>query len=455
MGETKNNSIFSAEALKARKTKSHSQPALFLRLPTKATVALVVASSLGALGWAVFAKIPIMVPGSAVVVNVNDIKPLVAQSSGRVLILTNAISKTRRGTDSQLYKFYNNRTGNKISMQDLLAKTRLTLNDSSPDTYNNQRKIVSNATILRDISDSTFNVVRMQAVAVIFNETARRSLEASFVEAERNYQNNIVRKKSIATRLVNQKSLLKQRQKISKAYKNLEVVGATSELQFIEGESKVDNLKASIVQLENKIIKLKANNKELTNNLATKLSSYISETYVFSESQGYVTNISRGNNQIATEGDTILFFSHAPSSNIPSLIAGFIDDKYSNLIEPGMKVVATPLGVNKSQYGGIKGSIQSKLPFSVTNQKLATIVGLDSLGTMSQSANPNLITVRLSKTYDGSGYRWTTKLVPESKTGVGDSLNLSVKVDEQSPLMMAVPIIKEYLGLEGPTQFTK
>ena len=60
----------------------------------------------------------------------------------------------------------------------------------------------------------------------------------------------------------------------------------------------------------------------------------------------------------------------------------------------------------------------------------------------------NLITVRLSKTYDGSGYRWTTKLVPESKTGVGDSLNLSVKVDEQSPLMMAVPIIKEYLTPE-------
>ena len=158
---------------------------------------------------------------------------------------------------------------------------------------------------------------------------------------------------------------------------------------------------------------------------------------------------------MATAGDTLLYFSHAPSSNIPSLIVGFIDDSYSNLVDPGMKVVATPLGVNKSQYGGIQGYIQSKLPFTVTNQKLASIVGLDSIGAMSQNTSPNLITVRLNKMYNGKGYQWTTRLVPQSKTGVGDTLSLSVQVDEQSPLMMAVPIIKEYLGLEGPTNFKK
>ena len=455
MSENKQNSIFSAEALKARKAKTLSQPALFLRLPTKATVALVIASTFGALGWAVFAKIPIMVPGNAVVVNVNDIKPLVAKADGRVLILSNILAKTRRDIDQKLYQFYNKRAGIEVPMQKLLSTVQLTINDSSPGTYNNQRKIVSNASILKDISDSSFSVVRSQAVAQIFNETARRELEASFIEAEQNYNDNIIHNKSLRTRLKNQNNILNQRIKITKAYEKLESVGATSQLQLIESESNVENLKSTIMQLETKMTKLKADNKELANSLATKLSSYISATYVFSESRGYVTNISRGNNQMATAGDTLLYFSHAPSSNIPSLIVGFIDDSYSNLVDPGMKVVATPLGVNKSQYGGIQGYIQSKLPFTVTNQKLASIVGLDSIGAMSQNTSPNLITVRLNKMYNGKGYQWTTRLVPQSKTGVGDTLSLSVQVDEQSPLMMAVPIIKEYLGLEGPTNFKK
>ena len=396
-----------------------------------------------------------MVPGNAVVVNVNDIKPLVAKANGRVLIITNTLAETRKDIDAELYKFYNKRAGIKMPMQELFSVTQLTINDSSPGTYNNQRKIVSNASILKNISNSSFSVVRSQAVAQIFNETARRKLEASFIEAKRDYEDNVIREESLRTRLENQKSLLAQRVKIAEAYKKLENIGATSQLQLIESESSVDSLRSSILQIETEIRQLEAKNNELSNSLATKLSSYISATYVFSESRGYVTNIARGNNQMATAGDTLLFFSHAPSSNIPSLIVGFVDDNYSNLIEPGMKVVATPLGVNKSQYGGIQGYIQSKLPFTITNQKLASIVGLDSLGVMASSTSPNLITVRLNKRYDGSGYKWTTKLKPQSKTGVGDTLNLSVTVDEQSPLMMAVPVIKEYLGLEGPTNFKK
>ena len=453
MSETNQNSIFSAEALKARKAKPLSQPALFLRLPTKLTLALVISSSFAALAWAVFAKVPIKAPGTALVVNVNDIKPLVAKSNGRVLIITNTISRTRRKFDIDLYKFYNKKAGNTFKMPELLATTILALNDSSPLVYTNLRKIVSNANILKDISESTFKVVRGQAVAVIFNEVARRSLETSFLKSQRDYKNNLLQISRLQNKLKNKISLLNQREQISQSYKKLEKIGATSKLKVIESKSSVDQLKGSISDIETQIVKQQANNKQLANDLASKLGSYISATYVFSSSQGYVTNIARGNNQIASEGDTLLFFSHAPSTSIPSLIVGIIDDRYSNLIRPGMNVVATPLGVNKSQYGGIKGSIQSKLPFSVTNQKLSNIVGLESFGSLSKTSNPNLVTVRLSKNYQGTSYQWTTKLVPESKTSVGDTLDLSINVDELSPLMMAVPVIKRYLGLEGPTTF--
>ena len=56
---------------------------------------------------------------------------------------------------------------------------------------------------------------------------------------------------------------------------------------------------------------------------------------------------------------------------------------------------------------------------------------------------------------DGKSYKWTTSQAPPVKTGIGDVLDLDINVLEQSPLMMAVPFVKKYLGLDGPTDFTE
>ena len=122
-----------------------------------------------------------------------------------------------------------------------------------------------------------------------------------------------------------------------------------------------------------------------------------------------------------------------------------------------MSVIATPEGVNKSQYGGIRGFVSTKVPYTMTSQKLSNIVGIESLADISRSStnSPNLLVIRLSMASDGNSYQWTTSQTPPVKTGIGDVLNLDINVLEQTPLMMALPIIKKYLGFDGPTDFTE
>ena len=162
--------------------------------------------------------------------------------------------------------------------------------------------------------------------------------------------------------------------------------------------------------------------------------------------------------KVTTVSDTnqpILFFSFQP--NYSSRDCWFTDDRSANQIRDGMSVIATPEGVNKSQYGGIRGHVSTKVPYTMTSQKLSNIVGIESLADISRTAatSPNLLVIRLSMASDGNSYKWTTSQTPPVKTGIGDVLNLDINVQEQSPLMMAVPFIKKYLGLDGPTDFTE
>ena len=105
----------------------------------------------------------------------------------------------------------------------------------------------------------------------------------------------------------------------------------------------------------------------------------ITNMYVFSDAVGYVSNLSKGNEQYSDVNQPVLFFSSQPSYSLPSWIVGFTDDRSANQIRDGMSVIATPQGINKSQYGGIRGYVSTKIPYTTTGKKLSNIVGIDSL----------------------------------------------------------------------------
>lgn len=451
-----NQSIFSADALKARRAKPLSLPTYFLRLPSAATIALIVASAAVAMGWAVFAKVPIKVPGRAVVVNVNDVKPMNTKSSGRILIVSPPISATRSTFDYELYRFYNSEKFSG-SIPDLIQTVNDVLFDTSPAQLANYSKLVKNAGLLEDISTSRFPVSRGQVVTIVFNEDSRTKLSNELISAREEYEtNNLVIKRASN----NLRSLLSQasgQYQIVVSYKKLKELGAASEVNLLQAVQEYARLKKDISDTRNNINQLETKNKSLANQLQSKLVEYITNQYVFAEGDGFISNLSKGNEQYSDINQPVLFFSSQPSSSLPPWIVGFTDDRSANLIRDGMQVIATPQGVNKSQYGGISGFVSTKVPYTMTSQRLSNIVGIESLANISSKSTsaPNLIVIRLAMDATGSSYKWTTSQAPPVTTGIGDVLDLDISIQEQSPLMMAIPFIKKYLGLDGPTDFTE
>jgi hypothetical protein len=303
---------------------------------------------------------------------------------------------------------------------------------------------------------SKFDVKRGQVVTIVFNEESRSGLSNMLLSSVKRFDTN---KLEIQRAETNLKLLKKQsisQGRLVQAYTNLKSIGAASEVQLIQVVQELNSLKQQISQTKNSIDQLIIKNKSISDDLQGKLVEYVANIYVFSEADGYVSSISKGNEQYSDINQPVLYFSAQPSSTLPSWIVGFTDDRSANQITDGMKVVATPQGINKSQYGGIRGVVTTKLPFTMTSQRLADIVGIESLAQLSNSttANPNLLVIRMSMDAEGDSYKWTTKQTPPVNTGIGDVLNLDIDVREQSPLMMAIPIVKRYLGLEGPTTFS-
>lgn len=449
-------SIFSAEALRARRAKPLNLPTYFLRLPSALTIVLILCSTSVGLAWSIFARIPIKVPGKAVVVNVNDIKPMITKSSGRILIIPPAISATRSNFDKQIFKFYN------VSefdgdVPDLIETVRKVLFDTSPAQFTNYSKLTNNSSLLNDISTSRFQVTRGQVVTIVFNEESRTKLSNMMISSIKKYNTNNL---EIERAIQNVRSLttLRSRQsEMVEAFKKLKLLGASSQVSLLEAIQKFDNIEQQVSQANNKIDQIKIKNKSLSGELQSHLIEYITNMYVFSDAVGYVSNLSKGNEQYSDVNQPVLFFSSQPSYSLPSWVVGFTDDRSANQIRDGMSVIATPEGINKSQYGGIRGYVSTKVPYTMTSKKLSNIVGIDSLADISRSttASPNLIVIRLSMDADGKSYKWTTSQAPPVKTGIGDVLDLDINVLEQSPLMMVIPFIKKYLGLDGPTNFTE
>lgn len=449
-------SIFSAEALKSRRAKEIGLPSVFLRLPTASTILIIFSCALAGLGWALFAKIPIKVPGRGVVVNINDVKPLITKVDGRILVVTPEVSAIRKTLDRKLFDFYNDSTSSdNYTVDDLIGITKAVLNDTNQTQYSNISKLVQNAAILNDISSARFTAQKGQVVTIVFNEKVRSQLGDELISLEKNYQTNTGAIKRNQLNIAAYNLEAKDAQSLIDATRYLADLGAQTKFKVAEERTKYNEVVRKIRTLNNDNEQLRQKNDTLAIELQSKLTEYINSVYVFAEETGYITSMAKGNGQYAEINQPILFFSRLPSTSLPDLIVGFTDEKSANLITDGMKVVATPEGVNKSQYGGINGRITTTLPYTLTSERLSTIVGIESIRDLASQDTraPNLTVIKLAKNSNGEGYEWTTKQIPPSKTNIGDVLNLDIHVDSQTPLMMAIPFIKKYLGLEGPTDF--
>ena len=158
---------------------------------------------------------------------------------------------------------------------------------------------------------------------------------------------------------------------------------------------------------------------------------------MLSEADGYIANIKFGQGSIVREGDEVITIGKKKGiKELPTNIAGLIGSTAVNFAEPGDKVIATPVGVNKAEYGGMVGKVKTIVPYGEDVQSLSSILGMSTLVSQTKSAGetsaPNLVIITMEKDEQNKTYKWSSNNRPDRKTRLGDVLNISLTTDRKT-----------------------
>ena len=160
--------------------------------------------------------------------------------------------------------------------------------------------------------------------------------------------------------------MLKNQSKVVTIYKHLLAKNYVSKPDYIQQESLYTQYESQIAQSMADIDQAENKKKIALKSLMIALQTYINRALVLSEADGYIANIKFGQGSIVREGDEVITIGKKKGiKELPTNIAGLIGSTAVNFAETGDKVIATPVGVNKAEYGGMVGKVKTKVIYAL------------------------------------------------------------------------------------------
>ena len=305
------------------------------------------------------------------------------------------------------------------------------------------------------ISNHELFVRAGQPLAIVFDDQSRQSLIKSIRENTSDLDSGIA-EEALNSTVRNRYGLIRDEQtKLVDIYNKLEKRRVVSQPDLINQKSSQAQYTSQVVQAESNLINAKNKQRTATRALMLALSEFISKTFVFAEVDGWIINLKVKQGNLIQPGEDFLVMERSKSiDGLPNVIAGLVDAATTNFVKVGNRVVATPSGIDKAEFGGMTGTIKTLIPFGETSGSLSNIIGIQSLADQTSAAlrNPNLVLIEMDKTIDDQ-YKWTTSRKPARLTRRGDLLDLSITTEGKTPLQLVIPWLKGVVGLEGPTTF--
>ena len=450
--------IFRKAALAEKKNgdSSDSKPVQIFRLPTKALLGASVTSALVGALWAATAKIPIDFPGRAVVINVDTQQDVVSGGTGRIVLVTKDMLLPYNEELETAWDITNN-PRMQLSSQEI-AKLAATLLELT--TFTNYERFLDSLTTqqaLRKISLREVPTSIGIPMAIVFSDSARsdlvKSLKKNF-ETLADARARILRAKSM---IDSYQTMLSSQTEIVQSYGKLRKKNYVSKPDYLQQRSLATQYKSQIAQSKADLDQANIDEEISLKSLMIALQSYISSSFVLSEADGYIANLKVGQGSIVQAGNEVITIERdSYKDELPLTIAGLIGTTAINFVQPGDRVVATPLGVNKAEYGGMLGVVKTVVPFGEDTSSLSSILGTSTLVSQTStgmSDTPNLVLITMDRDKSGNFYKWTSKNIPARRTRLGDVLNISLTTDSKTPLQLVIPFVRTAIGIDGPTTF--
>ena len=452
--------IFRNPALVQKKKgdRSTSDQVKIFKLPTQGLLIATLASATAGIVWSCLAQIPIDFSGSAVVIDVDEQQDVVAGGTGRLVLIERGTLKDYQDLMPLLWKTSNN--PNIILKPKEIAnisKRLLTLTNFRE--YERLMDHMPTEKSLEKVAQRQIHTEIGFPIALIFSDDARTTFTNSLKKNFEDYADAESRIKRSKGLVLNYKTLLKSQNKIVSAYSKLRQKNYVSRPDFLQQKNLATQYVSQISSSTADLEKAEIDKTIALQSLMLALNAYASASLVVAEANGYVNNMMAGQGSYVSAGSEIFSLStHEKKFQAPNIIVGLVDATASNFVAPGDRVVATPLGVNKAAYGGMKGAIKTVVPYGEDKDTLSQILGINTLASQTaegKSSTPNLILIDMERTPNKQQYLWTSSNTPLRKTRLGDVLTIAITAESKTPLELAIPFIKSTLGFSGPTTFPK
>lgn len=426
------------------KTKSSLGSLSIIRPPLALTLLTGFLLSLSAIAWACLAKVPIKVNGIGVLLPVDTITYIKATGSGNIYYFI--------GSDKQL-------SGPPSYQTEVIAFK------NKPDTFGEERLVnlcrmlgthPGEATNRKPVLSSEIKINSGVIYAVIDNLSARESLLSTMISTQKG--NDALRSKNRASydQIKLSKNQLSGQADLLKSMITLYKDGFVSNPNVLSQKQTVDSLKTSIDNSKATIADTDSQIIAKTEDLRSKLSSYINNYLLVSKQPMFVLRQDNMQGQFIQQGDTVLIYSNR-SKRLPTLIPVFMDAQTANQVSVGDSILATPLGFDKSQYGGIEGKLVQLSMTSLSLNDVTNLTGLQSVSdSVSQLTNAPLLTLAKLETaenrFPNQGiYKWNSRGNPPAPLRFDDSLIIDITTDMVRPIELLIPALRRITGFSSST----
>jgi HlyD family secretion protein len=242
--------------------------------------------------------------------------------------------------------------------------------------------------------------------------------------------------------------------------KALQVREFESRQKYRDTLSTSSGLKAEIQELDTREKRLEQQNHEASNqrtnqiqdiqaNIAELSRQYRDNLQIESPYSGCILELTTTNGSVLSPGSRLGSIQLSGSSPIENV--SYFPVGQGKRIKPGMKIYITPSNVRREQYGGIVGTVTKVSAFPITKEGAANLVGNAQLVDSLIAKVGPVIEVRSQLQLDAltpSGYHWSSSQGPDKFTiSPGTTTSARVTVEEEAPIALVLPILKEWTGI--------
>jgi HlyD family secretion protein len=375
---------------------------------------------LSGIAWSILASVDTTVPGQGVIVRMGGVYNVVALGSGLVSDVKAGVGDIVQPGEIVAH----------VAQPTALERVRAAEADLAAVQYAKDQLVQ-----VKHSGDTAKLAVMKQQQAAIYQQIRDSEEQVRLATDQLPVDKQLLNKG-----LITKETALATEQRIAMLSENISKLEA--QLKQIDYDSVSLKNEASRLNLENgtrideAMRKLQMARKEL--NLASQVTA---------ANAGRVVEVKVYPGAVVQAGAPILAIE--PMENNLEAIA-YVPSAQAKEIERGMPADVSPSGVQREEYGYLVGQVTTVGKYPATSEAISRTFENEALARAMLSSGP-VTELRIAFTPDTgarSGYKWSSRKGPPSRISSGSICMLNVVTRRQAPISLAVPYLRQKLGLK-------